>query len=63
MIGGAWVEAASGEWFESMNPYTGQPWALIPRGGKDDADRAVAAAKSAFSGNAWIFLFEIRNLK
>jgi aldehyde dehydrogenase (NAD+) len=53
LIGGEWVEAASGEWFESMNPYTAKPWALIPRGGKADADRAVAAAKSAFSSNAW----------
>jgi len=53
LIGGASVEAASGEWIESMNPFTGQPWALIPRGGKADADRAVAAAKTAFSGNAW----------
>jgi len=53
LIGGAWVEAASGECIESMNPYTGKPWALIPRGGKADADRAVAAAKTAFASNAW----------
>ena len=30
-IGGQWVEAESGEHFESDNPYTGKPWALIPR--------------------------------
>ena len=30
---------ASGEWFESINPYTAQPWALIPRGGRADVDR------------------------
>jgi hypothetical protein len=53
LIGGEWVEPASGEWFESINPYTAQPWALIPRGGKADVDRAVAAAKNAFVGNAW----------
>ena len=53
LIGGSWVEAASGEWIESMNPFTGHPWALIPRGGKADADLAVAAAKSAFSSKAW----------
>jgi aldehyde dehydrogenase (NAD+) len=53
LIGGEWVEAASGEWFESVNPYTAKPWALIPRGGKADADRAVAAAKSAFTSDAW----------
>jgi (Z)-2-((N-methylformamido)methylene)-5-hydroxybutyrolactone dehydrogenase len=53
LIGGEWVEATSGEWFESMNPYTAKPWALIPRGGPADADRAVAAAKSAFYNSAW----------
>ena len=30
---------------ESDNPYTGQPWALIPRGTAADADRAVQAAR------------------
>ena len=53
LIGGQWVEPASGAWFESLNPYTAAPWALIPRGGKDDVERAVAAAKSAFYGDDW----------
>ncbi|HEX7043296.1 MAG TPA: aldehyde dehydrogenase [Burkholderiales bacterium] len=52
-IGGEWVEPSSGEWFESFNPYTGKPWALIPRGGKPDVDRAVAAARRAFETGAW----------
>ena len=33
-IGGEWVEATGGVHFESDNPYTGKPWALIPRGVK-----------------------------
>jgi aldehyde dehydrogenase (NAD+) len=53
LIDGAWIEAASGEWFESINPFTAKPWALIPRGGKADADRAVSAAKKAFYGKEW----------
>jgi aldehyde dehydrogenase (NAD+) len=53
LIDGARVDAASGEFFESINPFTAQPWALIPRGRKADVDRAVAAAKKAFYGNAW----------
>src|SRR5579883_3142848 len=53
LIDGAWVDAASGEWIESINPFTAQPWALIPRGAKADVDRAVAAAKKAFYSNAW----------
>ena len=53
LIGGQWVEPASGAWFESVNPFTAAPWALVPRGGKDDVDRAVAAAKAAFYDGAW----------
>ena len=52
-IGGEWVEAASGDFFESDNPYTGQPWALIPRGSAADVDRAVAAAHKAFTSGEW----------
>src|SRR5579862_1170263 len=53
LIGGQWTDPASGAWFESTNPYTAAPWALIPRGNKDDVDRAVAAAKSAFYDGEW----------
>jgi aldehyde dehydrogenase (NAD+) len=52
-IGGDWVEAASGETFPSDNPFTGKPWALIPRGGAADADRAVRAAHQAFTSGEW----------
>jgi (Z)-2-((N-methylformamido)methylene)-5-hydroxybutyrolactone dehydrogenase len=53
LIGGQWVEPASATWFESLNPYTAAPWALIPRGSREDVEAAVAAAKSAFYGDAW----------
>ena len=52
-IGGRWVNAASGEFFETDNPYTGKPWALVPRCGADDVDRAVRAAHQAFSAGEW----------
>jgi len=52
-IDGAAEEARSGEWFESHNPFTGRPWALIARGNKDDADRAVEAAHRAFATGPW----------
>lgn len=52
-VGGQRVEAASGEYFETDNPYTGKPWALIPRGGAEDADRAVRAAHKAFTSGDW----------
>ncbi|MFQ6023625.1 MAG: aldehyde dehydrogenase [Acidiferrobacterales bacterium] len=52
-INGEWVESASGDYFESENPYTGGPWALIPQSHADDADRAVRAAHTAFTSGEW----------
>ncbi len=53
LIGGERVAAAAGQWLESFNPYTGKPWALIPRGAATDVERAVAAAHTAFRGRDW----------
>lgn len=53
LIGGEWTAASSGEHFESFNPYTGKPWALVPRGTPADVDRAVAAAHAAYIDPAW----------
>jgi (Z)-2-((N-methylformamido)methylene)-5-hydroxybutyrolactone dehydrogenase len=52
-IGGEWVDAASGATFETVNPYSGKPWALIPRAGAEDVDRAVRAAHKAFVQGDW----------
>ncbi|MBU9312553.1 aldehyde dehydrogenase [Burkholderia multivorans] len=43
----------SQSWFESHNPYTGEPWAEIARGDATDADLAVQAAHRAFTRGAW----------
>src|SRR5579863_5761795 len=51
LIGGEWVEPQSGEWFETVNPFTAAPWALIPRGSAADIDRAVTAARAAYYGD------------
>ena len=51
LIAGEWVEPQSGEWFESVNPFTAAPWALVPRGNAADIDHAVAAARSAYCGD------------
>src|SRR5436190_17109222 len=48
LIGGEWVEAASGETFETVNPFTGRAWATVPRAGAFDVDAAVRAARRAF---------------
>lgn len=52
-IDGKFVDAASGKWFETFNPFTGTPWAEVARGDAVDADRAVAAAHRAFTEGAW----------
>jgi acyl-CoA reductase-like NAD-dependent aldehyde dehydrogenase len=50
LIGGEWFDAASGETFESIDPYTGEVWARLPRGRAEDAARAVEAADKAGRG-------------
>ncbi len=47
-IGGEWVDAASGETFESVSPANGKTIGVFPKSGPQDVDRAVAAAKSAY---------------
>jgi aldehyde dehydrogenase (NAD+) len=39
--------------FESFDPFTGRPWALIPRGSVTEVDAAVASAKAAFRSKEW----------
>jgi acyl-CoA reductase-like NAD-dependent aldehyde dehydrogenase len=46
-IGGEWVDAASGETFESRNPANGETIGTFPRSSGEDVARAVAAAKAA----------------
>jgi phenylacetaldehyde dehydrogenase len=53
LIGGEWVEAASGRTFESLNPATGDVLAEIAWGDVEDIDRAVRAARRAFEEGAW----------
>lgn len=52
-IGGQWVDARSGETFESVDPFTGRSWALVPRAGTADVDDAVDAARRAFDDGLW----------
>jgi len=52
-IGGEWVKPASGEYFETVNPFDAKPWARVARGNEQDADRAVRAAHEAFTRGEW----------
>jgi acyl-CoA reductase-like NAD-dependent aldehyde dehydrogenase len=47
-IGGEWVDAASGETFETVSPATGEVLGSFPTSGAEDVERAVAAAKEAY---------------
>lgn len=49
-IDNTWTDPHSGTWFDSLDPFSGEAWAQIPRGDATDADRAVAAAARAFEG-------------
>jgi 1-pyrroline dehydrogenase len=46
-VGGEWVDAASGETMEVLNPATGEAIAEVPNASAEDVDRAVQAAKKA----------------
>ncbi|QET06324.1 aldehyde dehydrogenase [Cupriavidus pauculus] len=48
-INNEYVAPAGGEWMDTINPYTGEAWAQIPKGTDKDVDRAVAAAKAAMT--------------
>ena len=50
LIDGAWVDAADGACFDSINPATGLVWASIPEATELDVNRAVEAADAALSG-------------
>src|ERR1700731_4868451 len=52
-IDGVATPSSSGAWFESYNPFTGEPWALVGRGTADDAARPVNAAHRALASVPW----------
>ena len=48
LIDGEWVDSESKKTFETLNPETNQPWAIVPEASAKDVDRAVKAAQKAF---------------
>jgi lactaldehyde dehydrogenase/glycolaldehyde dehydrogenase len=46
-INGQWTDSTVKEWIEVENPATGVVIATVPKGGADDADRALVAAAAA----------------
>lgn len=52
-INGQWCDPTAGRWFDTIDPYTGEVWAQIPRGDAADVERAVSAAQVAFRQGEW----------
>jgi acyl-CoA reductase-like NAD-dependent aldehyde dehydrogenase len=48
LIGGEWIDSASGATFEATSPSTGEVIARVPEGGREDAQGAIAAANAAW---------------
>jgi acyl-CoA reductase-like NAD-dependent aldehyde dehydrogenase len=57
-VAGAWQASASGETFESISPATGELIGTVPQGDRDDARRAIDAARDAADGWARLTAFE-----
>ncbi|KLR73350.1 betaine-aldehyde dehydrogenase, partial [Geobacillus sp. T6] len=53
IVNGERVESASGETFVVTNPATGEPVARVAKGTREDAERAVQAARQAFDRGKW----------
>ena len=50
LIGGQWVDPASSQYIDAINPATGELLCRFAQGNAQDVDRAVAAARKAFEG-------------
>ena len=49
-IGGQETAPATGRSYETLNPFTGEPWARVADAGAEDVDAAVGAARDALRG-------------
>ena len=54
LIGGEWVDTASGKTFETRDPATGEVLATVAHAEQADIDAAVAAARAAFDEGSWV---------
>ena len=57
-VGGAWVAAADGQTLDAVNPATGETIGTVPKGDRDDARRAIAAAERAWPAWAALSAFD-----
>ena len=57
-VGGSWQPSVSGETFDATSPATGELIATVPQGDREDAQRAIAAAREAADGWSRLTAFE-----
>ena len=57
-LGGEWQPSASHETFDAISPATGELIGTVPQGDRDDAVRAIAAAREATDGWARLTAFD-----
>ncbi len=53
LIGGKWVNAASGKTFATLDPSNAEALAQVAEGDQEDIHRAVKAARAAFESGPW----------
>jgi phenylacetaldehyde dehydrogenase len=53
LIGGSWVPAHAGGWFDTHDPATDQVLGRVAAGTAADVDRAVVAAEAAYAAPSW----------
>ena len=53
VIDGEEVESRDGQRFDTVDPWTRKPWAQVALGAAADADRGIAAARTAFDEGPW----------
>ena len=49
-VGGDSVDPVSGDWLDNVEPAVGRPYSRVADSDERDVERAVAAARAAFSG-------------
>src|SRR5205823_12237456 len=52
-IDGVWADAQSGETFPTFAPSTGEKIADVAKAGREDAQKAIQAARDAFDNGPW----------
>ena len=54
LINNEWVDSASGRTFETINPGTGEVICQVAEADAPDVDKAVQAARTAFTSGEWV---------